>query len=328
MSDTIQKRGRFWHYDFSVGGQRHRGSTRQTDKSLAKAVVNQIKTRADRVAVYGPEHEITFAEAARLYLIKNGNDAHLVNQLVRHFKGKRVAQIKPHDITAAAEALYPSGKPSSKNRNVVAPASAIINHAAKRGLAHPIRCELYAVTIEPKQAGSKPWLAAFQAACHKDGLPHLAALARFMFETGARISQATDLTFDNLNLSEGVAILKTRKTGAKGAEYVYREAILTPAMVAEIANLPPSSGRKVFGYAARSSAHKRWDIVIKRHKLPKLTRHEAGRHGFFTETIVRQGMDVVTACDLGGMATPTLALKRYAHAEKKRDHILKAFGVK
>lgn len=326
MPKPVKKRGRYYWYDFTVDKKRYRQSTGQTSEKLAIAVYNEVRARADRIAVFGWQEEITFREAAQLYLGKNGNDEKRVNALVSEFGARKVVSIKPGEIIQCALRRFPKGKPATLNRNVIAPAGAIINYAAKLGMASPIRIERFRVTIEPKGAGSKPWLKAFQVACRADGLPHLAALARFMFETGARISQATDLTYDNLNLNEATATLRTRKTGANGPEFSYRTASLTPAMVTEIANLPPSASRKVFRYASRSTARNRWEKVITRHKLQKLTRHEAGRHGFFTETIVRNNMDPVSACDAGGMKTVALALTRYTHAEGQRAKIMKVFG--
>lgn len=326
MSNLV-KRGNVWHYDLTVDGVRHRGSTKQTDKQLARAVVARFTERASRAAVYGAKEELTFKEAAKLYLAKNANDLKLVNALVAKWGNRRVASIISGEVTDLAIELYPQGMPSTRNRNVIAPVSAIINHAAKRGKAHFIRLELFKVTRPIKQAGSKEWLALFQAACKTDNLPFLSAIARFMFETGARLGQTVALNFKHLNLQKAEAELSTRKTGANGPEQAWRTALLTPAMVAEIANLPIKHPRFVFGYNDRYAATKAWDAVLARHKLPKLTRHEAGRHGFFTETIVRNGMDIPTACDLGG-GSPLVVAKTYAHAEKRREKINAVFGTK
>ena len=111
--------------------------------------------------------------------------------------------------------------------------------------------------------------------------------------------------------------LRTRKTGRRGPEFKYRTAFLTPAMVAEIANLARHPV-KMFGYAGRGTPAKMWDKFMARAGLPTLTRHEAGCHGFFTETVVRQGMDLITACDLGGNS-PAPVAKIRAHDEQRRE---------
>lgn len=54
--------------------------------------------------------------------------------LVKHFKDRKIADIGPGDIQAAARALYPRAKPATWNRQVIVPARAIINHAAGKNL--------------------------------------------------------------------------------------------------------------------------------------------------------------------------------------------------
>ncbi|WP_282063373.1 hypothetical protein [Roseobacter litoralis] len=49
--------------------------------------------------------------------------------------------------------------------------------------------------------------------------------------------------------------------------------------------------------------------------IPYLSAHPAGRHGFFTELVVRQGVDPVTAAKAGRWSDPNLPMRIYAHAE-------------
>jgi hypothetical protein len=44
-------------------------------------------------------------------------------------------------------------------------------------------------------------------------------------------------------------------------------------------------------------------------------RTRLGRHGFFTELVVRQGVDPVTAAKAGRWSDPNLPMRIYAHAE-------------
>ena len=330
MSADLFKVGKVWHYRFTSAGERHRGSTKQSDKQLARAVLDQIKSRANRAAVFGPQAEIELREAAALYLGKNRNDEKLVARILASYGRRKVSSISEGETQDWALALYPGCKPSTLNRNVIAPLSAIINHAARRGLAARVRLPLFPVAKPQKSAGTKQWLAAFQSACLARAVPkpHLAAIARFMFETGARIGQTAALTWDELNLPGGSCLLRTKKTGANGPECHERTAWLTPAMVAEIANLPRLHPRFVFGYACRDAPTKMWDKVVKEAGLPRLSRHEAGRHGAFTELVVRQQMNVVDACDILGSRSPQLILKTYAHPEDQRAKAMKAFGGK
>jgi integrase len=59
----------------------------------------------------------------------------------------------------------------------------------------------------------------------------------------------------------------------------------------------------------------RWKTICKRAGIPYLSAHPAGRHGFFTELVVRQGVDPVTAAKAGRWSDPNLPMRIYAHAE-------------
>jgi integrase len=45
----LYKRSNIWHYDFAVGGKRHRGSTRQSSESIARKVESKLIARAEEM---------------------------------------------------------------------------------------------------------------------------------------------------------------------------------------------------------------------------------------------------------------------------------------
>jgi hypothetical protein len=55
-------------------------------------------------------------------------------------------------------------------------------------------------------------------------------------------------------------------------------------------------------------------------------RHEAGRHSFATEALIRRGIDPVTTAALGGWRNPTVLMNTYAHAEDLGTVAEKVFG--
>jgi hypothetical protein len=57
-----------------------------------------------------------------------------------------------------------------------------------------------------------------------------------------------------------------------------------------------------------------WDNTVKRAGLPYACRHEAGRHSFATQMIVRKGKDIKTTMDLGGWESAA-SLMKYLHSE-------------
>jgi integrase len=323
----LYKRNGIYHYAFTIDGQRYRKSAATSDKRLAEDIAHAHEAKIRRAAVHGPEAVLTFADALGLY-VDEGRDTRFLAPLLDHFGKTLVARITPPMLRDAAYKLYPNASAATRNRQVITPARAVINAAAERGLCPPIRCKLFKTARVKRPAGTREWIDAFANAARADGKPELAACALFIFTTGARIGQALTLTWNEISLVDGTAILTTRKTGAGGPEARQRSASLVPALVAAIASFEPRHPRLVFGYPGRQTFFNHWDRVIERAGLVRLTSHEAGRHGFGTELVVRNNVDVVTAAELGGWQSPRMLLDVYAHPEEGRALIMDIFAGK
>lgn len=61
---SIERRGRFWHYEFWIEGVRHRGTTKQTSKTLAREFEHAERTRISLGDVAAPPPPVTLAEAS------------------------------------------------------------------------------------------------------------------------------------------------------------------------------------------------------------------------------------------------------------------------
>lgn len=312
----LTKRGNVWWYSFSVDGQRFRRSAKTSDRRLAEDIASKDEWRHRHAAVHGAESVLTFGEAVALYH-GNGKDNRFLLPLLDRWEKVRVKDITPQIIRQAARDMYPGRSTATWNRQVITPARAIINYAAESGLCPHIRVKRFPEEKKAVRPGSREWLAAFQKAAHS---PNLAALARFMFETGARIGEATRLRWEDVNLQEGIAAFGKTKNGDPHVAY------LSPAMVAELANL--GTEFKVFGYSSRHSVYNGWHSAIDRAGIERLGPHQAGRHGFGTEMIVRNGIDVATTGKLGNWKSLRLLMETYAHPERERETILKVFGPK
>lgn len=324
MPNLYHRDGDIWHYTFTVEGRRIRASARTADKAIARDVAIKHENRERRAAVHGPETVITFTQAVGLYL-DAGKDSRFVLAALDYFKDTLLSRVTPPMVRQAAIELYPNGAPATRNRQGISPIQAIINFAADKGLCPPLRVRRFPVQRVERAAGDKIWLAAFQRAARGKGRPGMAAYARFMFETGARLSQALVLQWGDVDLTAGTAKLVTRKTGPGGGTWM-RSAHLTPAMVAEMANLE-RKGPRVFGFNTRSNVTKVWNDIVAGAKIAGLDRHEAGRHGFATEMIVRNGIDIPTAADAGGWKSRRLMLDTYAHGEGVKETINAVFGT-
>lgn len=165
------------------------------------------------------------------------------------------------------------------------------------------------VMAKPKVPATLDWIAAFAAQADADGLPHISALALFLFGTGARVGEATALRWADVDLGAATATIRLYKPRPWT-----RAAHLPPPVVAALARIP--FGRdpeaRVFGLAGRGSVTKTWNGIAARAGLAPLTPHCA-RHGFAT-AMLRKGMDVATVAARGGWRDPSTVLRTYAHA--------------
>jgi integrase len=175
-----------------------------------------------------------------------------------------------------------------------------------------------------RPAADRAWVDAFMAAAVDR---RLRVLCLFMFVTGARIGECIVLEPQHFNLDEKRAVGPPTKNGDPRVYY------LTDELVRELRLLEPRLihyGRgpsRVFGWANTAGPQKGWKWTCKRAGIPYLTPHEAGRHGFGTETVVRQGVDLATAAKLGGWRDQTVLLRRYAHAKGLDRAAERIFGT-
>ena len=246
--------------------------------------------------------------------------------IIKEIGPGRLRDLTPGKIRALAKRMYPNLKPQSLNTLVLCPVSAVLNHAHQFGLCNPIRIKHFkAEGARIQQTIDREWLYAFMRAAP----PHLAAFALFCFTTGSRPQEACNLRPEHFDLDKGIAIGGITKNGKHRVYY------LTPEMVSMLRVLPPrriSKGphtgeHRVFGFTDARSIRREWIKVCEAAGLEYRTRYEAGRHSFFTEVIVRHGVDVVTAAKLGNVS-PQIALQRYAHADAPEKAAMKVFGTK
>jgi integrase len=135
--------------------------------------------------------------------------------------------------------------------------------------------------------------------------PHLAALACFMFLTGARVTEALSVTWEDVDLHAGKALIRQTKVGSE------RRAHLPAALVAAIANIPDRT-ETVFKHKTRQNANHQWHATIARAGIKPLSFH-ACRHGFAT-AMLQAGVDPVTTAKRGGWKSPAHLFSTYGHA--------------
>ncbi|MBI6630702.1 tyrosine-type recombinase/integrase [Pontibaca salina] len=311
MSLTLTKRGRIWHYSGTVAGRRLRGTTGATEKEIAQRFAAEVEHRAWQRRFDGPGAGLTMAQTFTAYLDTGKSDRFLA-KLASYWKNARVEGITPEAIRRSARMIYPNAQPATWNRQVIVPTAAAINYASSLGWCDPIRVKRFTVTAKKKTPADLAWVNAFASQATQDGLPHLAALCLFMFATGARVGEATALTWADVDLSSAIAIISQTKT-----EHI-RDAHLPSRVIAALANIGGNRNPSelVFGYAGRGSVTKVWNNVAARAGIEPLTPH-CCRHGFAT-SMLHQGFDPKTVAERGGWKDATTVLRTYAHALKDK----------
>lgn len=305
MPVKIYKRGDIWHYRGTVAGRRVRGSTGTASKETAQRIAAERETREWKRSVDGPQAVLTFAQASDLYKSSEKSDR-FIERLEDYWKNTLVKTITSGAVRKSALVLYPTQSGATRNRQVIVPTQAIVNHAAKLDLCQHLKVERFPTVKAEKTPATWEWVEAFMAL---PTVPHLGALACFMFLTGARITEALNVLWADVDLSAGRASITQGKLNGER-----RRAHLPAILVAAMANIESNQcpDDTVFKYSSRHTAKIQWNAAIKRAGIAKLSFH-CCRHGFAT-AMLHKGIDPVTVAKLGGWKSAQHVFATYGHA--------------
>ena len=310
----LYKRGKVWWIDGRLNGERVRESTRETERQAADDYALNREASAKKEREFGPESVLTFGAAAGFYL-DAGKSTRYLTPIFNKWERRLVREIKPGHVHDLARELYPKGGPATRNRQVISPVQAVINHSAKRGLCSPIRVERFKVPKHQPRVATMEWLEAFM----RSASPHLAALSQFMAMTGARISEAVRLEWREVDLTDGMALLRYTKNGDPRAVRLPGPLVLT------LSNLPEREG-KVFGYKSRQSIQTPWANAEIRAKIDHIPPHDAGRRLFAT-SMIQAGIDPVTVAKAGGWKSVRMVVEVYAQPADTIQAVDRVFGT-
>lgn len=261
------------------------------------------------------------AQAAIAYRKAEKSTRFLV-PIENHWRDTPLREITAGAIRQSALTLYPKASNATRNRQVIAPTQAIINHAATLDWCAPIKVKRFPVEVKPRDAADLAWINAFATQAVADGLPHLGALCLFMFGTGARVGEAVRMVWAHVDLIARTATM----SGNKPRPWVRTAHLPGPVLLA-LTNLPSNRepDEPVFRYLDAQNLKQAWDSVVKRAGVKRLTPH-CCRHGFAT-TMLRAGYDVKTVAKMGGWRDASIVLKHYAHAIEDRTVTEVIFGT-
>lgn len=338
------QRGKLWwakgrvEYNGRAITEYYRCSTGALDEKGAWDWCREEEDRQRRRHIIGEENDhITFAGAVMLYEADEKTSRYLL-PILDHIGGEYAKDVTPRMLRDLGPEIYPDACTDHWVRAVVTPARAVINNAHDLGKCPPIRVKGYSREeriAQDKRRGKKSriertpgsweWLLLFREHASQKH----AALALFMFMTGARISQAVKMNPErHLDLQNGKACVP----GAKGHDDRWLD--IPTELVVELANLPTlyprgwertKANRRVFGFADRWSPRKGWATACKKASIDLIWFHAAGRHGFGQEMNVRQQIDEKAAGAYGGWADTGLMRRTYTHEEASGPKVLAAF---
>lgn len=305
----LEHKNGIWHVTGTVAGQRVRKSLGTRDKATAEELKAQYEAKLWKRHTYGEEAVRTFEEAALSYL-EQGGEGRFLPKVLKFFKGRAVGSIKPAEIRQMAISIYPTGAPRTRNRQAVAPARAVINHAHDLGWCGHIKVKQFEVQKSLKHKPvDRMWLDAFLAEADKSNLHHLSALVLFMNHTGTRISEAIRLTGKYVDLENRMAILEKTKTD----EWETRH--LTEELAARISSLGAGLNDRVFSYTDPKAVNRRMKAVCERAGIEPRSTHSAGRHSFGTN-VMAAGARVKDAMEAGGWKSAKLFMETYVHSHE------------
>lgn len=302
MSITIYRRGEVWHYRGTVAGRLLRGSTGTQDKATAARIAAETEAREWKGRLDGPASVLTFAQAAILYRKAEKSDRFL-RKIEDYWRDTPVRSIAAGSVRQSAIVLEPTAGPATRNRHVIVPTQAVINHAASLELCARILVKRFAFVSKEKTPATWEWVEAFMAHA---GRPNLAALTCFMFLTAARIGEAVKVTWADVDLNGKTVLIRQTKVGNE------RRAHLPPELVIALANIPGKREGRIFGFAHPHNIKTQWEGAIRRAGIKRLSPH-CCRHGFAT-TLLQAGVDPVTVAKRGGWKSPAHVFATYGHA--------------
>ncbi|MFE8872744.1 tyrosine-type recombinase/integrase [Acetobacter persici] len=229
--DTLYVRG-------TVGGQSIYESTGTNSPKQAEAFRAKREAELWQESVYGKRAVITFDRAAAAYLaaeLRSDTTVTHIERLLGHFRGRKVASIKQQDLDEAYRSILTAGseaKAATKIRAILTPLRAILEFSAIRGW-----CDKPAFERPKVEQVRMQFLRPEEAtALVNEAAPHIRPLLVFLIATGARMSEALELEWQDVDL-DGARAVVWQKQGNE------RHIDLPPVAVIALSGIPWRDGR-------------------------------------------------------------------------------------
>lgn len=304
-------------------GTRLRVRTRASSDRLALAREEAAAIEAGilRDAYHGKRRRArSFAEAVESYLkaqARAAGDKRRLGRIMLALGDVRIDEVDQAAIyRVQAAMLAADASPATIRRGVITPVRAVLNHAHELGW-----CEAPKFRAPRQPEGRTRYLLPADAErLIAAAAPHLRPLLITLICTGARMAEALELQWADVDLVGGRVIFWRTKTGRR------RVAALPPRAIAALASLPhrdgavfrwtAPGGRRVTKYADRKregggQIKTAWRGALRRSGLdPDLTPHDL-RHTWASWQYALD-RDLLALKTAGGWSSVTL-VERYAH---------------
>lgn len=280
-----------------------------SDPTLAAKVLKEVEREVEesfkrgRPKASGP----TFAGAVRKY-VDMGGEERFIFPLLKRFGTMQLSDITQELIDEAAIALHPRSSPSTRNRQVYSPMSAILKaNRVNMPLIRPkgSRGNTRTFYFEPREAER---LIAVASEQNKE----FGLLLLFLLCTGLRLNEALSLKVRHLSLEDARAHVETTKNGLP------RTVHLPPQLVAAMANHPRGYDRegRVFRFSKCSRLYKRLQDAADKARviIPDGVAFHAFRHTFGCYMRRFGDLDTSGLVATGAWRSPDAA-RRYEHVD-------------
>jgi len=241
------KRGRHYYLRGTVRGVQVYETTKTESQELADAIrIGREKEILER-SIYGPTATVTFEEAAITYcetatpsgtqramiIGRRLADGSLSWNLVDAIGKKKLSAVNQELMDRLARERFPDAAPATIQRQLITPVTSVLKTAAKRGWCLDPHFE------RPKSSETRVrWLTPDEAhALLSASADHLKPLILFLLGTGARLSEALELKWQDVDLQDVQCHFWNTKNGTT------RRALIPPSAVAGLANLGHRAGR-------------------------------------------------------------------------------------
>jgi integrase len=292
-----------WH-----NGRPFERSLKTKDPEEAEDLFYALRKELRGQGAAGP---FTFADAVDLYEETHPVPTQLARwhaDLKKQLGAMQAAKITNADLRRAALKLYPRSADSTRNRQVIVPAAAVLHWAAEAQRIPWLRVKKFS---EPDPEALAVTRDVALRLINGAALGQERTFLRFLFAQGWRISEALRLTWDRVELVERTIAYQNRKTKKWIVVALADEAW---EALTELAGSAPRVGR-VFSWGNRSNVY-RWLGPLTKKLGVRFTPHMA-RHSFATWK-VNEDVDTLTLMAIGGWRDPK-SVKRYGSVSRERE---------